>query len=187
MVVGILTYFLSIFAVALQNKFKAMEIVRGMMSSSPEECTVKAGGREQRITDQSRLGPRTRPRGEPANFAALPADGDGCKRFMEGLYKWGVVHMWDYAETKNLANTCEIKHGVPFLGLARLGYMSAPTPKDLCGVLNANALDIPALHWRVHPLKQAHGGVDALDPAAARRMPFLLFPSLATQTRSLKP
>merc|ERR1719284_2008673 len=60
--------------------------------------------------------------------------------FQQGLSNWGLFHMWTAAEVKNAKNCCERKHGVPFYRLARLGFMSDPTPKDLSGILNCNAL-----------------------------------------------
>jgi hypothetical protein len=53
---------------------------------------------------------------------------------------WELIHLWNYAERKIALNVCEIKHGVPFVGVARFGFYDAPTPKDLAGILNANAL-----------------------------------------------
>jgi hypothetical protein len=53
---------------------------------------------------------------------------------------WKLTHMWTYAEKKIALNVCEVKHGIPFLRLARFGFVASPTPKDLAGILNANAL-----------------------------------------------
>merc|ERR1712050_148262 len=60
--------------------------------------------------------------------------------FQQRLSNWGLIHLWTAAEAKNAKNCCERKHGVPFYRLARLGFMADPTPKDLGGILNCNAL-----------------------------------------------
>merc|ERR1712187_252280 len=138
MVSGILTYALGILKLAPQQKFKVMKIVKRSMAD--DAAKWYSDKYEQQITSMSPLAPGTRKRDEPKNFEALMPDEEGCRWFKEGLYHWDMVANWDYAETKNLFNCCEIKHGVPFLRLARLGFMSAPTPKDLGGILNANAL-----------------------------------------------
>merc|ERR1712048_1088025 len=52
----------------------------------------------------------------------------------------GCAAMWDRVEVKNSWNIAEVKHGVPFVRVARFGFQAVPTPKDLSGILNANAL-----------------------------------------------
>jgi len=62
-----------------------------------------------------------------------------CNKMRQALSRYKLSHIWTYAARKNALNTCEVKHGVPFLRLARFGFMAQPSCKDLGGILNANA------------------------------------------------
>jgi len=77
----------------------------------------------------------------PKKFGQLnPDDREHQKLFQEALCCWGLSAAWDSVERQNSWNCLERKHGIPFYRIARLGYMAAPTPADLAGVLNANAM-----------------------------------------------
>lgn len=77
-------------------------------------------------------------------FAFLPFCGSGRKeaidKFQQAIHDWGLSPIWDACEIKNALNCVEIKHGMPGLRLACFGFQSEPSPKDLAGILNANAL-----------------------------------------------
>merc|ERR1712000_611084 len=59
--------------------------------------------------------------------------------FKAGLTARGLLHMWTAADGRNAKNCVEIKHGIPFLRIARFAFFSEPGPKDLGCILNANA------------------------------------------------
>jgi len=46
----------------------------------------------------------------------------------------------NFCEIKNAKNCTELQHSVPFLRLARFGFVAEPTPRDLGCILNASAL-----------------------------------------------
>lgn len=79
-------------------------------------------------------------RRDARDFSSCELDEEGIESFKTGLCNYGLLHMWNAAEIKNAKNCCERKHGIPFFRLARFGFMSSPTPRDLSGILNANAL-----------------------------------------------
>jgi len=64
----------------------------------------------------------------------------GMEFFRQALSDRNLIFVWDRIEIDNQVNTCDFVHGCPFLRLARFGFMSAPPPKDLGGILNANTL-----------------------------------------------
>merc|ERR1719379_286568 len=61
------------------------------------------------------------------------------RAFEDGMNSYGLLHVRGCCVVKNLKNCCEIKHGLPFYRLARLGFHADIHPKDLGGILNANA------------------------------------------------
>merc|ERR1719503_56442 len=77
-------------------------------------------------------------------LAFLPFHGSerqqAVQEFQEGMHEWGLAAIWDACEIKNASNCVESHHGVPGLRLACFGFQSEPSPKDLAGILNANAL-----------------------------------------------
>jgi len=48
--------------------------------------------------------------------------------------------IWDAVEKRNAWNCLNREHGVPFWRLAKFGFHAQVNPKDLSGILNANAL-----------------------------------------------
>jgi hypothetical protein len=144
--VGILTYVAGLVFFAPGQKFRTIKLVREMMVQNPEEFRCEKKGHTGTL-----VGPNTpltpAPQGaqggtrmRSSDFASCQLDAEGIEAFKTGLCNYGLLHMWNAAEMKNAKNCCERKHGIPFFRLARFGFMSSPTPKDLSGILNANAL-----------------------------------------------
>jgi hypothetical protein len=79
--------------------------------------------------------------GETRRFDQLDeSSADDRNTFRLGMVKWGVGAVWDAVEVNNAKNCCERAHGSPFWRTARYGFMAQPSPKDLGGIFNANAL-----------------------------------------------
>lgn len=138
MCVGLVTYFAGILYFGPRNKFRTVKLLKQMMGSSPNEFTSPLD--KKRVGTASPIFPNNPPRGCPANFGTLDADQAGLDWMKAGMSAWQLQHMFAYAEIKTAGNTCEVKHGVPFLRLARFGFIASPSPVDLGGILNANAL-----------------------------------------------
>lgn len=141
MAVGWITYAAAVLYFGPRNKFRVIKAVQQMMTNSPEEFKsdiTKPPTVVGLTTAVSPPGPRGQ-QPERRTFGSLEKDENGIINFKAGLSNWGLVHLWSYAEIKNARNVCESKHGIPFLRLARFGFLSSPTPKDLGGILNANA------------------------------------------------
>lgn len=95
------------------------------------------------VTEDSPTNPANVDRGGHTTgqtFKDLKADANGYDEMRLALSRYKLSHVWTFADRSNSLNTCEIKHGTPFLRLARFGFMAQPTPRDLGGILNANAL-----------------------------------------------
>jgi hypothetical protein len=140
MAVGWITYAASVLYFGPRNKFRVIKAVQQMMTNSPEE--FKSDITEPPTVVGLTTAVRPTYRGqqpERRTFGDLELDENGIMAFRAGLSNWGLVHLWSYAEIKTARNVCESKHGIPFLRLARFGFLSSPTPKDLGGILNANA------------------------------------------------
>jgi hypothetical protein len=134
--IGLGTYFVGICVFGPRQKYKTMKIVIKLMISNPEEF------KSEKVRGET-VGPSTpiEPRSSvKKTFDGLPIDEDGMKAFQAGLHNYGLQEHWDAAKAKNSKNCVELKHGIPFLRLARFGFFSAPGPADLGGILNANAL-----------------------------------------------
>jgi len=135
--VGMATYCLGAFVYGPRQKFAVMKMVLDLMAKHPEEFKTDKG----MVTSASKLSPNAG-RNQPETFASLEKnnDRDSLNAFKNGMGEWGLIHVWNYLDAKNAKNTTEIKHGTPFLRLARFGFMAEPTPKDLGSILNANAM-----------------------------------------------
>lgn len=138
MCVGLVTYFAGILYFGPRNKFRVVKLLKQMMGSSPNEFISPS--EKKKVSTASPIFPKNSPRDCPANFGALDADQAGLAWMKAGMAAWQLQHMFAYAEIKTAGNTCEVKHGVPFLRLARFGFIASPSPVDLGGILNANAL-----------------------------------------------
>lgn len=136
-VIGVLTYFAGALYFGPRQKYRVVKMVQDMMMKYPNEFKSNKGAAQTTVGMESRLAPNAQ-RGP--KFGDLTADQEGFDQFKTGLAEWGLIHMWNYCEIKNAKNTTEVKHGVPFLRLARFGFVAEPTPKDLGCILNANAL-----------------------------------------------
>jgi len=138
--VGNASYALGVFVYGPRQKYKTMDIVKEMMVQNRSEFIGKdQHGREVQVDMTSVVDPRSRaPR--PKTFADLENTSEGKNEFECGMAAYELLHMWTAALRKNARNCCERKHGVPFYRVAKFGYMSEPTPMDLGGILNANAL-----------------------------------------------
>jgi hypothetical protein len=74
-------------------------------------------------------------------FAQLDLDDPADRERMQvGLGAWGLQDIWDGVEQKNAWNCLKASHGFPMWRLAQYGFQAQPFPKDLSGILNANAL-----------------------------------------------
>jgi len=107
------------------------------------------------------------------NLAFLPFFGGGRReaidKFQQGMHEWGLVPIWEACEIKTARNCVETKHGSPGLRLASFGFQSEPSPKDLAGILNANALysattGIVQIAFGVVLLSQQGPSTDVLIP-----------------------
>merc|ERR1719336_1917591 len=113
-------------------------MVLDLMAKYPAEFKTDKG---VMVNGASKLSPNAG-RNQTETFASLEKknDRDSLNAFKNGMGEWGLLHVWNYLDAKNAKNTTEIKHGTPFLRLARFGFMAEPTPKDLGSILNANAM-----------------------------------------------
>lgn len=149
--VGLLTYTAGIGYFGPRNKFSTVKQLLKMMSKQPQlfdgripDPRGSGPGTQIMVTEDSDLDPanaaRTGRHSEGNTFKALQPDAEGYDKMRLALSRYKLSHLWTFADRSNSLNTCEIKHGTPFLRLARFGFMSQPTPRDLGGILNANAL-----------------------------------------------
>jgi len=139
-IVGILSYVAGALYFAPNQKFKTVKLVLDQMAKHPDEFRVE--GFNEPISGESlvfRYDTVSRLRFKDLLDATEDKQKqlDDCKA---GLSSWGLQHIWNACEIRNAANCAERKHSIPFYRMARLGFMSEPSPKDLGGVLNANAL-----------------------------------------------
>jgi hypothetical protein len=138
--VGNLTYAAGAGYFAPNQKYKTMKLVKDLMISSPEEFVVPrtvTSSRPYKVQTQSPVDPSST-RG--LTFGAVEMTPEGFESFKAGIVAYNLAHIWNACEIKNARNCFERKHGIPFFRLARIGFMSEPSPKDLSGILNANAL-----------------------------------------------
>lgn len=154
--VGFATYLMSAIVLAPRQKNRVGKLVRKFMQNNSGECNTRMFKEEDGSV--SRLGPGETgsvcvtlkffvyPPGATATdctktFEALDIkNAEDNEDMQRGLTAWGLSAIWDAQEVKNAWNCMERKHAVPFFRLARFGFMAQPTPKDLGGILNANAL-----------------------------------------------
>lgn len=135
--VGNLTYAAGATYFAPNQKFRTMKLVKNLMCSNPEEFHTEVNGRPCHVKLSS---PATPGDARSSTFDDLEMSPEGLERFRAGLSAYKLGHTWNACEIKNGRNCFERKHGIPFFRLARIGFMSEPSPKDLSGILNANAL-----------------------------------------------
>jgi hypothetical protein len=142
MAAGVVTYFAGVLVFGPKMKFRTVKILKTMMSKNPDEFFSDADGPRTQVSLTTPILPPGRGTSRASNgtFADLECDEQGYKKFRQGMSAWNLIHLWNYAERQVALNSCETKHGVPFLRLARFGFYAAPTPKDLGGILNTNAL-----------------------------------------------
>jgi len=60
--------------------------------------------------------------------------------FQDGLSEWGVGAVWQAVQLNNERNCVDRAHGIPLYRTAQFGFMPQPSPKELGGIFNANAL-----------------------------------------------
>jgi len=133
---GMVTYLYGICQVAPRQKYKVVRAVKDMMRNSPAEFQYKKGT----VTADSPIFPQGNPGQPNPKFKDLREDEVGFGQFSAGLGRYGLVHLWNGCELKNAKNECEMTHGIPLFRTASYGFMAEPTPRDLGGILNANAL-----------------------------------------------
>jgi hypothetical protein len=139
MIGGLATYFAGILYFGPRNKFRTVKLLKQMMHASPGE--FKSPKTKNRVDCASSIYPERRTLGlKDKTFGQCGSDQEGLDAMEAGLSAYGLNHMFAYASIKTACNTCEMKHGVPFLRLARFGFIASPSPADLGGILNANAL-----------------------------------------------
>lgn len=138
--VGLVTYFVAICVVGPRNKFTTPKTVIKMMTTCREQFRFVDGPVDGKDYLDENM-PCMKGQSRRATFKSLPRDSDGISQFKVGLASYGkeFLAIWAYADAQNSWNVCEMKHGMPFFRLAKFGFMAAPSPSDLAGILNANA------------------------------------------------
>lgn len=161
-IVGVLTYALGCLYLAPRQKTKIAKNVMGFISAHPTECVTKdyyaSGPNSFKRIEPGGVAPTGKevtitramfvyPPDALAPGSRNPKIGDldlnepnNRETLRQGLAQWGLGAIWDAQEQRNAWNCAEMKHGIPFFRLARFGFMSQPTPKDLGSILNMNAL-----------------------------------------------
>jgi len=134
-VVGLVTYFGGIALVAPKQKFKVVSLVQEQMRNSPNEFRLPNG---ELVTLASLVNPRDKM--NKMTFDNLQGDAEGVSQCATGMANYGLTHIWSACVIKNAKNECEWFHGIPFYRTASFGFMAEPTPRQLGGILNANAL-----------------------------------------------
>jgi len=146
--IGFLTYMSGIGYFAPQNKFGTVKQILEMMSKQPQQFKGNIPDRRGRgpgkpftVTEDSSTNPANDSRwNTDTKFKDLKPDADGYAEMRLALSRYKLSHLWTYADRSSSLNTCEIRHGMPFLRLARFGFMAHPSARDLGSILNANAL-----------------------------------------------
>lgn len=136
---GVLTYLVGALYFGPKQKFQVINMVKDMMNKCPNQFTSRTGSAVQTtVKVDSRLAPNASRPGR--TFGELTMDDQGLDQFKRGMAAWDLIHIWNFCEIKNAKNCTELQHSMPFLRLARFGFVAEPTPKDLGCILNANAL-----------------------------------------------
>jgi hypothetical protein len=130
--IGILTYAAGVLVFGPRQKLAVVKMVKEIITRHQEQC-LKPDNNPLTLNDKV---------GSIAHvtFAALQANEEDYEICKQGLANYNLMQLWAYCEAKNAKNTTERKHGVPFFRVARFGFVSEPTPKDLACILNANTL-----------------------------------------------
>lgn len=156
---GMVTYTLGICVLGPKQKFKVAHIVRDAMENGSNEFNSKkfrtlhgrmVGETDRdfshpeaesvRVTLASPVFPNSNG-GRHQTFLDLDLDDEGDRnRFRDGMMAWGIGTLWEAAQVNNQKNCLDRAHGTPLWRLAAFGFMALPSPKDLGGILNANAL-----------------------------------------------
>merc|ERR1712129_583047 len=133
--IGILTYAAGVLIFGPRQKWVVVKMVKEMIVRYPDQA-MKQDDKPLLLTDL------LDPKGKSNNtFMKLKADNeDDYENCKTGLANYKLMQLWTYCEAKNAKNTTERKHGIPFFRVARFGFVSEPTPKDLACILNANTL-----------------------------------------------
>jgi len=134
-VVGLVTYSCGIAFVVPKQKFKVVTLLQEQMRNSPNEFRLPDG---DLVTLASRVMPKDRI--NTMTFDQLQGDAEGVSQCATGLANYGLTHIWNACVIKNAKNECEWCHGIPFYRTASFGFLAEPTPRQLGGILNANAL-----------------------------------------------
>lgn len=135
--VGVLTYFAGVLYFGPNNKYRVIKRVCTMMTENADMFTTRTG---ERITVDSPIDPNAPRHGTFAELMAEEKSEEILMRFQQSLSSYGLGVCYDYAEAKVSRNVCECGHGFPFVRLAKFGFVAEPDPRDLGGILNANAL-----------------------------------------------
>lgn len=112
--IGLLLYALKTLHFGPQQKYRMIKMVRKLVS-----------GMEEIDSDWLKTAKLNK-----ENF-------ERCKREMA---THGLMEIWNYCEELNGQKNREMIHGVPFLRLARFGYMERPSAKDVEGIFAANSM-----------------------------------------------
>lgn len=161
-VVGFCTYSIGVLYFGPRQKTKVMKLVIAQMQAKPQDFEsfvykknsmgkivdktdstfLQPTSKNVRIELSTQLSPTdARQRSSPQTFQDLDRHNAKHRHLCQSaLYHWGAGHMWQAIAVKNSWNCCNFVHGVPFVRTGRFGFMSQPSPQDLGGILNANAL-----------------------------------------------
>lgn len=137
MAIGVVVYMAGVCYFGPQTKFRTVKVIKQMMTNRPADFKSDVTNPPTLVGVTTPLDPSYQSR---RPFQDLKCDQEGLEDGRKSMAAWELIHLWNYAERKIALNVCEIKHGVPFVRVARFGFYAAPTPKDLGGILNANAL-----------------------------------------------
>jgi len=181
---GMLVYMAGVVIFAPRQKYKTPKNVIEMMENQPDQFVWEG----KRISPNSPLDPK-QPKSATnrtfeqcsqfTTFDEKEKKNTDCSDFKRGLANYGFLAAWTAAEKRNSRNRAEIKHGVPFLRLAKFGFMATPQPKDLGGILNTNALysftnGIPQMLFGVYLFSLEGPSLELLLPLSIAGVSFLL-------------
>jgi len=181
---GMLVYMAGVVIFAPRQKYKTPKNVIEMMENQPDQFVWEG----KRISPNSPLDPK-QPKSATnrtfeqcsqfTTFDEKEKKNIDCSDFKRGLANYGLLAAWTAAEKRNSRNRAEIKHGVPFLRLAKFGFMATPQPKDLGGILNTNALysftnGIPQMLFGIYLFSLEGPSLELLLPLSIAGVSFLL-------------
>jgi len=132
-VIGLLQYLLATLVFSRQQKYRLVTMVLDLMNEQPEIFQKEDG---EVITLEHLVNTREK----DLKFGQLTSRSEDYDKLRNGMAHWGLIHLWVYLEAKHARTTTEWIHGMPLLRVAKFGYATQPTPKELAGVLSANTL-----------------------------------------------